>query len=127
MSGLAVLDTVTAVEVLPLCPSCGDHFRDATAPESMPNSLPCGHVLCFQCADAISLMSEPQCVLCQRDVSAGLVENLAFAAFAEEMLAAHEAGTQEEGASVSGAEEPAKPAVLGTTAWHSAATYHHFV
>lgn len=59
-------------------------------PESslrMPHSLSCGHVLCAECASAITLVPLPACTICQAPIEPASQPMPAFADFLQRRLA----------------------------------------
>lgn len=64
------------------CPECGTQFT-ATDPLRMPAELSCGHTLCAECANAITLCSAPVCTVCKAGVFADVSPIHALAALAD--------------------------------------------
>ena len=89
----APLPAAAAVAAL-FCSQCDAPFTAAVA-EAYPLSLCCGHTVCSACADAMAIMSPPQCLLCKSDVHEAPTPNTGFAVFADAVAAAQ--GKDDEG------------------------------
>ena len=71
------------------CPTCEEPF--ARVQEAAPQLLPCGHSVCWSCANAMSNIATPLCTICGKDISGGLEANLLLL----ELVEGNECGTNE--------------------------------
>ena len=76
------------------CPECAEVFTAAHAPR-IPTALSSGHVLCAECANAVTIVSPPVCTVCKVPIDAAGNELPALAAFCDavDVPAATEAAT----------------------------------
>jgi hypothetical protein len=66
-----------------LCPVCCEHFR-APPEVTAPRQLPCAHVVCMACLDALNMADEAGCPVCCKPAEPH-VPNVALANYAEEV------------------------------------------
>jgi hypothetical protein len=64
------------------CPECAEVFTAAHA-QRIPTGLSCGHVLCAECANAVTIVSPPVCTVCKVSIDAAGNELPALAAFCD--------------------------------------------
>ena len=71
--------------LVPVCPACGEHYR-SDEQNRKPFAVSCGHVLCYECADALQLLISPSCAICHKDITYHMVYDAALGALADEAL-----------------------------------------